>query len=68
MDELSVQGMMSVGDFKQLEHDAKLAVIYAGQLTLIAYVADLERKASAMASPDAMAKMMEGFMGSMMKF
>lgn len=58
------QESMTQDDFESLEHDSKLDVIYAEILSLKAYVTDLEQKAEAMSSPEAMTKMMQGFMGS----
>lgn len=59
-----IQESMTQDDFEGLEHDAKLDVIYAELMSLKAYVSDLEKKAEAMSSPEAMSKMMQGFMGS----
>ena len=48
--------------------EEKLQQIYLLQLSLIEYVRDLEKKAETMGSPEGLSKMMEGFMGNMMKF
>jgi hypothetical protein len=49
--------------FINLPVEAKLVLVYSTLLDLQGYVTDLEKKASAMTSPEALQGMMSSFMG-----